>query len=205
MAAFEQGTPVVRPRQPEAAFIGPDGLPWGDETVGRFWSWAFSDLLANTTRGQLAEFIVGAALNALPPFANRWESYDLLTPDGVRLEVKSAGLRQAWHQERPSLPRFSIRTAFPWDAATNRWGEAQGRNSDVYVFALHEETSLEHANPLDLRQWSFRALATQEVERLLASQKSVGLTRLSQLAPHAGTVDELPRLLAQALQPHTGA
>lgn len=199
MTSFERGSPALQARPPETALLGPDGAPWRNQTVGAFWSWAFSDLLANTTRGQFAEFIVGVALDALPPFANRWESFDLKTQDGVRVEVKSAGLRQSWHQERASRVQFGVRTAIPWDSATNTWGTDRGRNSDVYVFALHEETSLERADPLDLRQWSFRVLATTEVDRALGNQKTVTLRRLSELAPDSGHADQLPRLVAQAL------
>lgn len=94
-----------------------------------------------------------------------------------------------------------MRPAIPWDAATNTWGSERGRNADAYVFALHEEASLVDAAPLDLRQWSFRVLATAEVERLFGSQKTVGLGRLTQAAPRAGNADELPVLLKQALRP----
>lgn len=199
MESFERGAPNLRAVSPETALLGPDGEPWRAQTVSAFWSWAFSDLLANTTRGQLAEFIVGVALDALPPVANRWESFDLQMPDGTRVEVKSAGLRQSWHQERASRARFSVRSAIPWDAATNAWGTDRGRNSDVYVFALHEETSLERADPLDLRQWSFRVLATAELDRAVGGQKTITLGRLAELANESGNVDDLRTLVAHAL------
>lgn len=200
MTAFEQGVPALRARSPETALLGPDGAPWRSQTVVAFWSWAYSDLLANTTRGQLAEFIAGVALDALPPLANRWESFDLLMRDGVRVEVKSAGLRQSWHQKRASRVQFSVRAAFPWDSVTDAWGAARGRNSDVYVFALHEETSIDRADPLDLRQWSFRALSTAEVDRHLGTQMTVTLGRLTELAPERSHADGLPALVAQALR-----
>lgn len=39
-------------------------------TVSDFWSWAYSDLLNNTYRGVLAEFLVYAATNTPPRNAN---------------------------------------------------------------------------------------------------------------------------------------
>ena len=38
-----------------------------DLSVVDFWSWAYSDLLNNTGRGVLAEFIVFSALKFCPP------------------------------------------------------------------------------------------------------------------------------------------
>jgi len=200
MNEFERGAPVVQPRTPESPFIGADGRPWGGQTIGNFWSWAFSDLVANTTRGQLAEFIVGVALDALPPLANAWESYDLKTRSGIRVEVKASGLRQSWHQEHVSSPSFDIRPARAWDPQTQTRAELPERNSDVYVFALHEEVAIDRIDPLDLRQWSFRALATRDIDHHLGAQRTVGVSRLASLAPESGDVTALPRLVEQALE-----
>jgi hypothetical protein len=41
-------------------------------TAENFWSWAFSDLLNNVTRGCLAEFIVARALEATNDVRNPW-------------------------------------------------------------------------------------------------------------------------------------
>ena len=67
----------------------------GEDTglsVVDFWSWAYSDLLNNTDRGVLAEYIVHSAL--LPPpdskMRNDWHPFDLNSPTGQRNEVKSA-------------------------------------------------------------------------------------------------------------------
>ena len=42
-----------------------------DLSVVDFWSWAYSDLLNNTGRGVLAEFIVFSALKFYPPPPHR--------------------------------------------------------------------------------------------------------------------------------------
>lgn len=36
-------------------------------TVSDFWSWAYSDLLNNTSRGVLAEYLVKSSFNFTPP------------------------------------------------------------------------------------------------------------------------------------------
>jgi hypothetical protein len=59
-----------------------DGSPIGF-LLNDFWRWQSSDLLMNTTRGILAEFIVAQALDidANRPRVN-WEPFDLLFQDG---------------------------------------------------------------------------------------------------------------------------
>lgn len=61
-----------------------------------------SDLLHNAFRGQLAEFLVSRALGCEAATRPGWDEYDLLTPDGVPVEVKSAAYLQSWEQARPS-------------------------------------------------------------------------------------------------------
>jgi len=56
-----------------------------------FWQWSDSDLLSNALRGRLAEFIVATAIGVdLNKPRNEWVEYDLLTPEGVNIEIKSA-------------------------------------------------------------------------------------------------------------------
>ena len=50
-------------------------------------------------RGVLAEFIVARASGCEQEVANEWGSYDLETPVGIKVEVKSAAYVQAWHRE----------------------------------------------------------------------------------------------------------
>lgn len=62
-------------------------------SVSEFWSWAYSDLLNNTLRGVLAEFLVKKSFSFLPPpreiLRTDWTPYDLTSPSGRRIEVKS--------------------------------------------------------------------------------------------------------------------
>ena len=87
-----------------------------------FWQWAYSDLLSNTNRGRLAEFIVARALGlGLAGVRTEWDAIDLVTSAGVKVEVKSAAYVQSWFQKKPSSITFcvSARTC-PWPAGRGR-------------------------------------------------------------------------------------
>lgn len=70
-----------------------------------FWQWSQSNLLNNTLRGTIAEFIVAKAVNATNTIRVEWDAYDLITPEGLKIEVKSAAYLQSWQQERDSSIR----------------------------------------------------------------------------------------------------
>lgn len=70
-----------------------------------------------------------------------WDSYDVLSPENIRIEVKAGGYVQAWTQTRPSgNPSWDIPQTIPFDPETGKYlPEAQrGFQADVYVFAVHE-------------------------------------------------------------------
>src|SRR5690606_38685474 len=92
--------PIARARLTgDECFVGLDA------TVRDFWSFAMSDLLMNNVRGYLAEFLVARAVGATGTRVE-WDAYDVLTPEGIRVEVKSAGFLQAWAQRRLSRIAF---------------------------------------------------------------------------------------------------
>lgn len=66
-----------------------------------FLAWAYDDLLANTTRGVLAEYIVARALGIGDTKRLEWDRCDLYI-DGVGVEVKSSACVQTWEQTRMS-------------------------------------------------------------------------------------------------------
>jgi hypothetical protein len=149
-----------------------------DLTVLTFWQWAASDLVGNTFRGCLAEFLVAADLGLSDGVRRDWEGCDLLTPDGVRIEVKTSGYIQTWKQRRLSTPRFSIRRARAWDPTTDTFTPERDRNSDVYVFCLHHHRDKSTVDPLDVSQWSFFVLPTSTVNARFDARSSVSLADL---------------------------
>ena len=114
-----------------------------------FWQWAGSDLVSNTFRGWLAEFLVAQALDGAGGVSHDWEAYDLQIED-MRIEVKASGYVQSWTQERLSERRFAIRAARAWDSETDTLSDRIGRHSDLYVFCLHDHKHQPTLDPLDV-------------------------------------------------------
>jgi len=64
-----------------------------------FWQWSSSDVLSNSLRGVLAEYIVATALGCNTGVRTQWDAYDIKTESGIRIEVKSAAYLQSWSQK----------------------------------------------------------------------------------------------------------
>lgn len=165
---------------------GSEELSFNDKTTGfvisDFWKWSSSDILSNATRGILAEFIVGSAIGIdFNKIRNEWDSYDLLSPEGIKIEVKSAAYIQSWKQEKYSNISFSIKPTFSLDDDKKQQDEAPIRHSDIYVFCLLKEKDQQKINPLKLEQWDFYIIKTVELNRVFGEQKSVRLSSLQKL------------------------
>lgn len=130
-----------------------------------FWRWSCSNLLGNTYRGMLAEFLVARALSLDSIARAEWELYDLLYGE-TRIEVKSSAYIQSWEQEELYSPRFDIHQSI-----TN--GK---RMSDIYVFCLLNEKNRDEVYPLDINQWDFYIVKTQTIDSTFGNQKSVSLS-----------------------------
>tara|TARA_Y100000590_G_C15389632_1_gene889559 strand:+ start:258 stop:782 length:525 start_codon:yes stop_codon:yes gene_type:complete len=168
-----------------------------------YWSWAFSDLVSNTDRGTLAEYIVAMAVGAAAPVRNSWASYDIEGLNGEKIEVKSSAYVQAWHQEKPSTIQFGIRKTREWLPETNSFGSEKKRHSEVYVFCLLAEQQKERINPLDLSQWEFYVLPTQLIDRLFGDKGTLSLNQVRQHATKLA-VDEIGNAVRRAL-PYTNS
>lgn len=70
-----------------------------ERTLKDFWAWAFSDLVSNTERGKLAEYIVATAMGCDEGTSPTWGSFDLLSPEGIKIEVKASAYIQSWEQK----------------------------------------------------------------------------------------------------------
>ncbi|MFE5591557.1 hypothetical protein [Streptomyces sp. NPDC056549] len=161
-----------------------------------FWSWACSDLAGNTMRGILAEYLVATALGADNGTRAEWDTVDIRTPEGWRIEVKSTAYLQSWAQSRLSKPSFGIAPAAGWDARTGISSPDALRRSDVYVFCLLHHEDKQTLNPLDLAQWTFYVLPTRVLDERCPTQKSIGLSGLERLAPLKTDFAGLPTAVA---------
>lgn len=147
-----------------------------------FWRWSVSDILSNATRGILAEFIIAKALEAdIATVRNEWDAYDLLTPENIKVEVKSSAYLQSWEQTKYSDISFSTRAAKPWDHSIDKRSNIAVRTADTYVFCLLNHTDKATLNPLNLDQWEFYVLATTELNNYYRSQYSITLNSLKKL------------------------
>ncbi|MGX8700619.1 hypothetical protein [Caproiciproducens sp.] len=143
-----------------------------------FWRWAYSDLMGNTERGKLAEYIVSLAMHCADGVSKGWRAFDVLSPEGIKIEVKTSAYLQSWAQKKISDIRFSVRETLAWDSATNAYAEIAMRQADVYVFCVENCKEQKAVNPLDLAQWDFYPIATGILDTAVSNQKSIGLNAL---------------------------
>ena len=164
---------------PETTLLsGAEPITGTDATLRDVWAWSMSDLRTNTVRPMVAEFLVAKALGASHRPRIEWDSYDVETPDGLRLEVKSSAYLQAWEQTRLSRIEFSGLTAKTPTATA--YSDARTYNADGYVFALQTATEHSRYDALDTGQWQFWVLP---VERVAANgSRSLALSTVKSMA-----------------------
>jgi hypothetical protein len=184
----------IRKKEGTERFSGNDDLSF---TLTDFWRWSASDLLSNTQRGILAEFLVANALSAPQECRIEWDLYDVLSPKGLRIEVKSAAYLQSWGQKRFSSIVFSIAESRAWDREQNIYAQEVKRQADVYVFCLLHHRQKQTVNPMDVSQWSFYVIETETLNKKCASRKTISLASLLKIEPRCCTYDELGGVLKE--------
>lgn len=169
-------------------------------TLLDFWRWSSSDLVSNATRGILAEFIVASALGiALDGVRDEWGAFDLTTPEGITVEVKSAAYVQSWTQPSLSPIVFRIPKTRAWTADTNTQAQEPRRQAQVYVFAILAHQDKSSIDPLDVSQWRFYVLPAAVLDARTRSQYSITLRSLEALTEAAVTFGELRDAVHRAL------
>jgi hypothetical protein len=149
--------------------------------VSDFWQWAYSDLLQNTTRGVLAEYIVAVLLGVDSTPRNPWLPFDLKLVDGTTVEVKTMSRLQAWTQKQLSEPKVVISARRSWDPDTGIMEQTPTLNADVYVICYFTCEDYSVADPLDLEQWLFFVLDKKEVSRIIEKSKSISIKILEKI------------------------
>jgi hypothetical protein len=170
-------------------------IPPTGQTVGDFWAWAFSDVLSNINRADLAEWLVGSALDCVGGIRPIWAPWDL-EYRGSRIEVKSTSYHQNWKRSPNSRGDFDIKATtadFPRDPAIPFGPEAEyftdpeiKRRAEIYVFAYYAEEDPAGVNPLDVDGWCFYVLPTPELEAHFGTQKKVALSRIRAVTKEIG-------------------
>lgn len=167
--------------------IGSEPFSDGSRDLGfdllGFWQWSASDLVSNTMRGVLAEYLVARALGIdVSGVRDGWAACDLCTPSGVKVEVKSAAYLQSWHQSKPSTVLFRTPRTRAWDPDTSCFDAVARRQADVYVFAILAHRDKATLNPCDVSQWQFHVLATRKLDERKRSQHSIAHATLNRLS-----------------------
>ncbi|MGY1632232.1 hypothetical protein ACI784_11070 [Geodermatophilus sp. SYSU D01186] len=145
----------------------------------------------------LAELLVARAVGAASRPRIEWDAYDVLTPEGIRLEVKSGAYLQAWEQSRLSTVVFGGLSARTW-SSTDGYSAATSYNADAYVFAVHTSIDHDRYDALDAGQWSFWVLPQHVVAS--TGQRSMRLSRVEALAgagiPYADLAERIREVVA---------
>lgn len=143
-----------------------------------FWTWAYSDLSQNVTRGMLGQYIVAWALGVDDVPDDRWASFDLLSPDGRKIEVKTTSYLQAWKQKRIS-PQFSIRKTHEYSKDTGYSKDADFQ-ADIYVLCYFFAKDKAVADETNLQQWKFWVFGRKTIAQLLKNKKTIPVSKLEQ-------------------------
>ena len=164
-----------------------------------YWQWSASDLVSNVTRGVIAEYIVDRALGiGSGGVREEWAAYDLITPSGIKVEVKSAAYVQSWHQNRLSKITFRTPKTLTWDSDSNRQSQEAKRQAGVYVFALLAHQEKKTIDPLDVSEWEFYVLPTLILDARKRSQHSITLSTLQKLTSEPVGYNNLKSAVEQA-------
>lgn len=188
MTDFSLRPPIPNPLRGHERF---DGL---DATVLDFWRFALSDLKMNNVRGYLAEFLVAQAVRATGTRVE-WDAYDVLAPDGTRIEVKTSAYVQAWDQRVTSRISFSGLKRRTWTARTG-FSPEPTYNADVYVFAVQTARTHETYDALSTAQWKFYVTPRHVLQEL--GYSSIGLATLDRLIGPAVAYPELAESIRSA-------
>lgn len=162
-------------------------------TIKDFWSWAYSDLLNNTYRGVMAEFLVYSSFkNSSISHSNirsDWQPFDITSPSGRRIEVKSAAYIQSWTSDYYSQIIFDIAPKRAWSPEAGYSSDFK-RNSDLFVFCVYTALTRDKSI-LDLDLWDFYILATSVLDANIPEQKRISLSSLQKFKPIKTNFSEL--------------
>ena len=138
----------------------------------------------------MAEFIVASAIDVLKKPREEWDAYDLVTKQGLKIEIKSSSYLQSWQQTELSKIIFGIKPTYAL-IDLNQYSEISKRQSDIYVFCVLSHKDKNTVNPLNLNQWDFYILDTAILNKKMPKQKTITLSSLLKLEPIQVKYNEL--------------
>ncbi len=137
------------------------------------------------------------AVDAEERVRDPWAPYDVKTPDGVTVEVKSTCAFQSWGQKAPSPPSFGIKPTTWWDPETGKTVEPASRHCGVWVFCVLRTTDEDMPNPMDGSAWDFYVLATEALDQHTPTGKSIALSTLESLGAVKANYGELAGVIGR--------
>lgn len=169
-------------------------------TIQDFWSWAYSNLTSNTQRGTYAEYLVSIALDAKAPTKTDWGPYDVLSSEGIRVEVKSSAYLQAWKQDDISKIVFGINQSHKYDynSSAYNYDAELVRQADVYVFCVETCQNRNELNERDLSQWDFYVISSAQINKKLGAHKTVTLSKLVKIGAMKTSFSNLKQAVTEA-------
>jgi hypothetical protein len=169
-----------------------------NKSLTNYWQWAYSDLVGNTARGALAEYIVALALEIDNETQENWKPYDL-DYKSLKIEVKSSAYLQSWNQNTLSDIRFSIRKTVEDNVSGKNESNLPNRKSDLYIFCLLNHKIQDTINPMNLEQWRFYLLETRIINEELKDTKSISLKMLKRMSTRSCNYDRLKILVEEIM------
>ena len=126
---------------------------------------------------------------------NPWGDYDVLSPNGSKIEVKCCSYIQDWDQNDYSRIVFAGLKAkeIYWSEAVKSYKELaeSSYKSDFYVFALFKNKEHATLDILDRDQWDFYVLSRTQLAEGINNGGSISLERLVKLGYEPKSFDEL--------------
>lgn len=175
-------------RPTDCVFNGPQ---LREATLNDFWQWAMADLCDDDVKGFFAEWLIHKLLGVASNRRVSWANNDLVTASNVTVEIKATSYWQSWKVLNASGEPLAKRRYGATDESAIRFNGLRARDStsvvdmsterglksQIYVFAFQHETDIVRWNAMDLDQWEFYVLRSEEIARL-ASGSSVSLKKL---------------------------
>ena len=109
-----------------------------------------------------------------------WLPFDVTSPSGRRIEVKSAAYLQSWTTDFPAQIQYDIVPKLAWDGKS--YATEAKRNCDLFVFCLYTALTRDKSI-LDLDYWEFYVLPTSVLNDKIPNQKTISLSSLLKLEP----------------------
>lgn len=158
-------------------------------SVLEFWRYGFSNLNSNVLRGVLAEFIIENAIkdSGQATVRSPWGDYDVLAPNGKKIEVKCCSYIQDWDQKELSKivwTGLKAKDLYYSSAVSNNLKLTTRKTdykADIYVFCLLKHQDPKTLDILNMDQWCFYVLSKEKVKEISRNGNSISLVRLEKI------------------------